>query len=73
MVWMLLVLLMLGLSTIKNIVQIHAPLSVKLKKVIDISLLKSIVEQCDYTYMGQIFKCVYLLSFYSFLSNLVPH
>ena len=56
-------------------IQIHAPLSVKLKKVIDISLLKSIVDQCDYTYMGQIFKCVYLLSFYSFLrmSNLVPH
>ena len=56
-------------------IQIHAPLSVKLKKVIDIPLLKSIVDQCDYTYMGQIFKCVYLLSFYSFfyMSNLVPH
>ena len=56
-------------------IQIHAPLSVKLKKVIDISLLKSIVEQCDYTYMGQFFKCIYLLSFYSFsrMSNLVPH
>ena len=56
-------------------IQIHAPLSVKLKKVIDVTLLKSIVQQCDYTYIGQIFKCVYLLSFYSFLrmSNLVPH
>ena len=56
-------------------IQIHAPLSVKLKKIIDIPLLKSIVDQCDYTYMGQIFKSVYLLSFYSFLymSNLLPH
>ena len=56
-------------------IQIHAPLSVKLKKMIDIPLLKRIVDQCDYTYMGQIFKAVYLLSFYSFLcmSILVPH
>ena len=56
-------------------VQLHAHLSVKLKKVIDIPLIKSIIEQCDYTYMGQIFKCVFLWSFYSFLrmSNLVPH
>ena len=55
-------------------VQLHAP-SVKLKKVIDIPLLRSIIEQCDYTYMGQIFKCVYLLSFYSFfrMSKLVPY
>ena len=30
-------------------IQIHAPLSIKLKKVIDITLLKSIVDQCDYT------------------------
>ena len=56
-------------------VQLLAPSVVKLKKVIDIPLHKNIVEQCDYTYMGQIFKCVYLLSFYSFLrmSNLIPH
>ena len=37
-------------------IQIHAPLSVKLKKIIDIPLLKDIVDQCDYTYMGQISK-----------------
>ena len=56
-------------------VQLQSPLNVKLKKVIDIPLLKSIVQLCDLTYMGQIFKAVYLLSFYSFLrlSNLVPH
>ena len=53
----------------------HAPLNVKLKSIIYISLLKRIVNQCDFTYMGQIFKALYLFSFYSFLrlSNLVPH
>ena len=56
-------------------VQLHSPLQVKLKKVIDVPLLHRIVQQCNYTYMGQVFKAVYLLSFYSFprLSNLVPH
>ena len=56
-------------------VQLHAPLQVKLNKIIDVKLLKEIVAQCDLTYMGQIFKGLYLLSFFSFLrlSNLVPH
>ena len=56
-------------------VQMHAPLNVKLKSIIDIPLLKRIAHQCDFTCMGQIFKALYLLSFYSFLrlSNLVPH
>ena len=56
-------------------VQLHAPLQVKLNKIINIDLLKKIVLQCDLTYMGQIVKAVYLLSFFSFLrlSNLVPH
>ena len=56
-------------------VQLQSPLNVKLNKIIDISLLKSIVKCCDLTYMGQIFKAVYLTSFFSFLrlSNLVPH
>ena len=63
------------LKLYQRAVQLHAPLSVKLNKVIDIALLKQIVQQCDLTYMGQIFKAVYLLSFFSFLrlSNLVPH
>ena len=47
--------------------QLHSPLQVKLKKVIDVSLLHRIVQQCNYTYMGQVFKAVYLVSFYSFL------
>ena len=56
-------------------VQLHAPLQVKLNKIINVDLLKRIVLHCDLTYMGQIFKAVYLLSFFSFLqlSNLVPH
>ena len=56
-------------------IQRHVPLVVKLNKIIDIPMLSKIVEQCDFTYMGQIFKALYLLSFYSFLriSNLVPH
>ena len=56
-------------------VQLHAPLKVKLNKIINVNLLKKIVAQCDLTYMGQIFKGLYLLSFFSFLrlSNLVPH
>ena len=56
-------------------VQLHSPLTVKLNKVIDIPLLKSIVQCCNFTYMGQIFKTVYLFSLFSFLrlSNLVPH
>ena len=56
-------------------VQLQSPLNVQLKKIIDIPLLESIVKLCDFTYMGQVFKAVYLLSFFSFLrlSNLVPH
>ena len=56
-------------------VQLQSPLNVKLKKVIDTPLLKSIIQLCDLIYMEQIFKAVCLLSFYSFwrLSNLVPH
>ena len=45
-------------------VQLQSPLNVKLNKIIDISLLKSIVKCCDLTYMGQIFKAVYLTSFF---------
>ena len=56
-------------------VQMHAPLNAKLKRIIDIPVLKAIACQCDFTYMGQVFKALYLLSFFSFLrlSNPVPH
>ena len=42
-------------------VQMHAPLGVNVKKVIDIPLLKLIIQQCYYTYMGQMFKTLYRL------------
>ena len=53
----------------------HRPFKFQLKKVIDIPTLQLIVRLCDSTYMGQIFKAVYTLAFFSFLrlSNLVPH
>ena len=52
------------LKLYQRAVQLHAPLFVNLNKVIDIALLKQIVQECDLTYMGQIFKAVYLLSFF---------
>ena len=56
-------------------VQRQTPLNIKLNQIIDISTLQMIVDQCNYIYMRQVFKALYLLSFYSFLrlSNLVPH
>ena len=49
--------------------------SVKIKKIIDLPLLHKIITLCDTTYMGQIYKAIYLVAFFSFLriSNLVPH
>ena len=63
------------LKLYQRAIQLHAPLTVKLNKIIDIPLLVKIYEECDYMYMGQIYKALYLLSFFSFLhmSNLVPH
>ena len=42
-------------------IQMHAPMRVNLKKVIDIPLLRLNIKQCDYTFMGQIFKALYLV------------
>ena len=54
---------------------LHRPFKVKLKKIIDIKTLHLIIRACDSTYMGQIFKAVYTIAYFSFLrlSNLVPH
>ena len=46
---------------------LHKPFKVQLKKVIDIPTLQLIVRLCDTTYMGQVFKAVYTLAFFSFL------
>ena len=47
----------------------------KIRKIIDINTLTDIVCICDTMWMGQIFKALYLVAFFSFLriSNLVPH
>ena len=48
------------------------PFKANLKKIIDTLYL--IVRSCDFTYMGQILKAIYTLSFlFLCLSNLVPH
>ena len=49
--------------------------SAKIKKIIDIETLNKIVLVCETMWMGQIFKALYLVAFFSFLriSNLVPH
>ena len=46
-----------------------------LPRVIDIQMLKNIVQACDSSPFNFVFKAVYLMAFYSFLriSNLVPH
>ena len=63
------------LSYFVRSLKLNAPLRVTLHNIIDIQLLNSIIAQCDKFYMGQIFKAMYLLAFFSFLrlSNMCPH
>ena len=63
------------LSYFVRSLKLNAPLRVTLHNIIDITLLKCIIAQCDKFYMGQIFKAMYLLAFFSFLrlSNICPH
>ena len=51
------------------------PAKMKLKTIIDVPFLKLIVNKCDSTFLGHIFKVAYLLGFFGFLrlSNLAPH
>ena len=53
---------------------LHKPFKVQLKNIIDINTLQLMVRTCESTYIGQIFKAIYTLAFFSFLrlSNLVP-
>ena len=50
-------------------------LKIKIKKIIDIDILKNVVPICDSMWMGQIYKALYLVAFFSFLqiSNLVSY
>ena len=54
---------------------LNRPFNLSIKNIIDIDTLQLMVRLCDSTYMGQVFKVVYTLAFFSFLrlSNLVPH
>ena len=56
-------------------VQINRPLNLSQAAVIQVDLLHKIVTSCDSMYMGQVYKALYLLAYFSFmrLSNLVPH
>ena len=56
-------------------ISLHKPFKVTQKKIVDIHTLQLIVRSCNFTYMGQIYKALYLVAFFSFLriSNLVPH
>ena len=56
-------------------IALHKPFKIKFKKVVDIQTLQLIIRSCDFTYMGQIYKALYLVAFFSFLrvSNLLPH
>ena len=52
-----------------------APLTVKLKAIIEPPLLITIIQKCEYLYMGYVFKAAILLAYFAFfrISNLVPH
>ena len=56
-------------------IQKTSPFSVKMHSIIDTSLLSDIVSTCRLTFLGDVFKAVYLTAFFGFfrLSNLVPH
>ena len=56
-------------------ITLHGPFKAKLKTVTDIDTLLLIAQVCDFTCMGQSFKALYTLAFFSFLrlSNFVPH
>ena len=63
------------ISMFLKAVQKTSVLHVRMPNLVDKVLLQQIVQNCKYTYMGDIFKTIYLLGFFGFLrlSNLVPH
>ena len=50
-------------------------MSVTVHNIISLEMLLKIVHQCDYLYMGKVFKAIFLVAFFVFfrLSNLAPH
>ena len=55
--------------------KLNRPISVTSCHIISVHMLLKIVYQCDYFYMGKVFKAVFLVVFFRFfrLSNLAPH
>ena len=55
--------------------KLNRPISVTSHNIITVHMLLKIVYQCDYLYMGKVFKAVFLAAFFGFfrLSNLAPH
>ena len=55
--------------------QINRPIILSQRAIIDLPMLHEIVNTCDTMYMGQIYKAIYLLAFFTFLriSNFAPH
>ena len=56
-------------------VQKSSPTLLKMHNIIDIDMLKQLIKKCDCTFMGTVFKVLYLVAFFGFLrlSNLTPH
>ena len=44
----------------------QAPLTVKLKAIIDIPILIKIIQECEHLYMGFVFKAEFLLAYFAF-------
>ena len=55
--------------------QINRAITISQRVIIDINMLQQIVQVCDFMYMGQIFKSIYLTAYFTFLriSNFGPH
>ena len=56
-------------------IQKPTPFKITLHNIVDIPFLHEIITKCKSTYLGQIFKAMYLLAFFGFLrlSNMAPH
>ena len=56
-------------------VRINKPLSFICRNIMDLKTLRNLVHLCDHSYMGIVYKAVFLTAFYGFLrlSNLAPH
>ena len=56
-------------------VQKSSPKLIRLDNIIDKNFLHHIIQKCDGTMLGNVFKAAYLLAFFGFLrlSNVVPH